>query len=196
MTAMSSANRETHRDALLRAAKDLLRTNGYGNISARDLVAASGTNLGSIGYHFGSKEALLTEAIGQALEEWTARLAAEIEPDPAGSPGTSLARLWRAVLDDFERIRPYFVAFIEALPRGGRSPELAQRLAEHYDRQRDRVAALLAGALGDRSDPAEARRLATLAIALTDGLMLQRFVDRGRMPTSEELLALIGGRRG
>ena len=60
-----STPRQTHRDALLEAAKRLLRERDYGNITARDLVAASNTNLGSIGYHFGSKEALLNEAIGQ-----------------------------------------------------------------------------------------------------------------------------------
>ena len=54
-----STPRESHRDALLDAAKSLLRERDYGNITARDLVAASNTNLGSIGYHFGSKEALL-----------------------------------------------------------------------------------------------------------------------------------------
>jgi hypothetical protein len=37
---------------------------------ARDLVAASGTNLASIGYHFGSKEALLQTALLEASAEW------------------------------------------------------------------------------------------------------------------------------
>ena len=68
---MSRAN---HREALLEAAKRLLREQGYAHTTARDLVAASGTNLASIGYHFGSKEALLTEALGEAFEEWTERL--------------------------------------------------------------------------------------------------------------------------
>src|SRR5215472_4877077 len=67
---MSSPGPTTHRTRLLAAARELLRERDYGTITARDLVAASGTNLGSIGYHFGSKEALLNEAIGLALEEW------------------------------------------------------------------------------------------------------------------------------
>src|SRR5213592_4977289 len=64
-------SRSNHRDLLLEAAKRLLRDKGYARTTARDLVAASGTNLASIGYHFGSKEALLNEAIGDAFEEWT-----------------------------------------------------------------------------------------------------------------------------
>src|SRR5215469_2225151 len=59
---MSSPGPATHRTRLLAAARELLRERAYGDITARDLVAASSTNLGSIGYHFGSKEALLTLA--------------------------------------------------------------------------------------------------------------------------------------
>ena len=66
------------------------------------------------------------------------------------------------MLDDFDRIRPYFLAFIEALARSARSPELAERLADHYDRQRTRVAGMLADALG--LEPADARE-AVLAAA-------------------------------
>src|SRR3954454_7693733 len=67
-------SRPNHRDALLKAAKELLRDQGYARITARDLVAASGTNLASIGYHFGSKEALLNEAIAASFTEWNERL--------------------------------------------------------------------------------------------------------------------------
>jgi AcrR family transcriptional regulator len=186
--------RGRHRRALLDAAKALLQTKGYGNITARDLVAASNTNLASIGYHFGSKEALLTEAIGEALEEWAERLAAATTVDPDGASPARLVEIWRAVLDDFDDIRPYFAAFIEALPRSRRSVELADRLAQHYDRQRERVAAMLATACAGL-EKREARLLATLAIAVTDGLMLQSFVDRGEMPIAAHLLEAFAQRR-
>src|SRR5919197_2258063 len=137
---MSSPPLQSHRDSLLDAAKRLLRERDYGKITARDLVAASNTNLGSIGYHFGSKDALLNEAIGQALEEWTDAIIRATRADPDATPVDRMKATWRAVLDDFDEVRPYFLAFIEALPRSARSPELAERLATHYERQRDRVA--------------------------------------------------------
>src|SRR3989442_906316 len=65
-----------HREDLLTAARRLLEEKGYARTTARDLVAASGTNLASIGYHFGSKEALLNEAIGEAVAEWTDQVGA------------------------------------------------------------------------------------------------------------------------
>jgi AcrR family transcriptional regulator len=179
-----STPRQSHRDALLDAAKRLLRERDYGNITARDLVAASKTNLGSIGYHFGSKDALLNEAIGQALEEWTDAISRATRGDPGGTPMERMRNTWRAVLDEFEQVRPYFLAFIEALARSAHSPELAERLASHYERQRERVA----GLLGEELDPDVARRIATLVIATTDGLLLQSFVDPDHRPRALELV--------
>jgi AcrR family transcriptional regulator len=180
-------SRPTHREALLDAARTLLRTQGYGNITARDLVAASNTNLASIGYHFGSKEALLNEAIGSALEEWAETMAKTTD---AGEGKTPLERLnisAAALLDEFDQVRPFYLAFIEALARSARSPELAAQLGRHYERQRDRVAGILTATLGPDLDPAIARQLATTMIAVTDGLMLQLFADPTKVPTSEEL---------
>jgi AcrR family transcriptional regulator len=180
-----STPRQTHRDALLEAAKRLLREREYGNITARDLVAASGTNLGSIGYHFGSKEALLNEAIGQALEEWTEAITGAVPAPEGATPMDRMRTFWRAILDEFEEVRPYFLAFIEALARSTRSPALAERLAVHYERQRERVIGMLGAGLGAE----EGRRIATLVIATTDGLLLQSFVDPEGRPTALELVS-------
>jgi AcrR family transcriptional regulator len=184
---MSSKPRGTHRQALLEAAKILLRTRGYGHITARDLVAASSTNLGSIGYHFGSMEALLNEAISEALAEWATTIARAAEAEPGEDPLERVASTAGAMLDQFEYIRPYFIAFLEALSHSARSPELARQLAEHYQQQRQRVAGSLRAALGDGLDERAAARLAVFMIAVTDGLLLQYYADPERMPTGAEL---------
>jgi len=51
------------RDQLLEGALLCLQTKGYARTTARDIAAASGANLASIGYHFGSKEGLLNAAV-------------------------------------------------------------------------------------------------------------------------------------
>src|ERR1700759_901768 len=117
---LSSEHRPTHRARLLDAARALLRERAYGNITARDLVAASDTNLGSIGYHFGSKEALLNEAIGLALEEWGGAMIDASPPDVGNGPPTLMDTL-RTMLDQYDSIRPFFHAYIEALARSARS---------------------------------------------------------------------------
>lgn len=183
---MSTPDRSTHRTKLLEAARTLLRERTYGNITARDLVAASGTNLGSIGYHFGSKEALLNEAIGLALEEWADAIIRATRSDPGPGP-LAPTDLLRTVLDDYDSIRPYYHAYIEALARSARSPELREQLAAHYNRQRDRVADLLTDSLDETIDRTEARHLASVMIATVDGLLIQTFIDPDSAPTSHDL---------
>lgn len=188
---MSTPDRSTHRTKLLEAARTLLRERTYGNITARDLVAASNTNLGSIGYHFGSKEALLNEAIGLALEEWADAIIRATHIDPGPGP-LSLTDSLRTVLDEYGSIRPYYHAYIEALARSARSPQLREQLAGHYNRQRDRVASLLIDSLQDPIDPTDARHLASVMIATVDGLLIQTFIDPDNAPTSHDLATATG----
>lgn len=190
---MSRSGRGTHRAKLLEAAQVLLVQRGYGSITARDLVAASNTNLGSIGYHFGSKEALLNEAIGLALEEWAEAIGRATRAAPGAHPLALMTSSLRALLDEFDSIRPYYHAFIEALALSAHSPELRNQLAAHYNRQRSRVAGWIADSLGDALEPHEARHLASLMIAAADGLLLQSFINPDDVPTSRELAATAKG---
>ncbi len=184
---MPSKTRDTHRTRLLHAARTLLREREYANITARDLVAASNTNLGSIGYHFGSKEALLNEAIGLALEDWAEAIGSAIRSeDRTGLPALMASSL-RVVLDEYDSIRPYYLAFIEALARSARSPKLREQLATHYNRQRDRVAGWIAESLTDTLEHDEARHLASLLIGTADGMLIQSFIDAKDTPSSSEL---------
>src|SRR3954451_7237596 len=88
-----------HRDDLLVAARRLLEEQGYAHITARDLVAASGTNLASIGYHFGSKAALLNAAIEASFEDWATQLADYVMSDPEATPLQRASATWVAALE-------------------------------------------------------------------------------------------------
>src|SRR3954454_886111 len=184
-------SRSTHRHALLAAAKQLLREKGYARTTARDLVAASGTNLASIGYHFGSKDALLNEAIAESFGEWTERLDRVAMADPHATPPERLLAAWRAMAAELDDIRPVFVAFVEALAQAERSPELHQQLAHHYELSRRQVAAIAHHALPCSEDDADV--LASLIIALTDGLLIQAYLDPARVPSADGIAAAIGG---
>ncbi|MFE2304125.1 TetR/AcrR family transcriptional regulator [Streptomyces sp. NPDC059445] len=58
-----------HREDLLEGAKRCLLEKGFARTTARDIVKESGTNLASIGYHYGSKDALLAQAYVALVEE-------------------------------------------------------------------------------------------------------------------------------
>lgn len=186
---VSTGKQDTHRIRLLAAARKLLHDRDYGNITARELVAASDTNLGSIGYHFGSKEALLNEAIGLALEEWAEKIGAATRA--AGTEGIVelMTKSLRAVLDDYEAIRPYYLAYLAALARSAHSPALREQLAAHYERQRDRIAQWITAAVGKQLTPEDARDMASLMIATADGMLIQKFIDPQQTVTSGRLAA-------
>jgi AcrR family transcriptional regulator len=175
-----------HREDLLAAARRCLEKRGYARTTARDLVADSGTNLASIGYHFGSKEALLNEAIGASFQEWAERvreLALAIEP--SGEPVDVLAASWEAMLTSFAEYRGLAVAFTEALAQAERQPGLRAQLAAIYEQSRASVAAMISEAVG--VPEAKARALATFQIVICDGLLVQWLLDPDAAPSGAEL---------
>jgi AcrR family transcriptional regulator len=161
-----------HREDLLAAARRCLEKRGYARTTARDLVADSGTNLASIGYHFGSKEARLNEAIGESFQEWAERV-------------NVLAASWEAMLTSFAEYRGLAVAFTEALAQAERQPALRAQLAAIYEQSRASVAAMISEAIG--VPEAKARALATFQIVICDGLLVQWLLDPDAAPSGAEL---------
>ncbi|MFL5315763.1 MAG: TetR/AcrR family transcriptional regulator [Microvirga sp.] len=181
----------SHRDDLLEGAKECLKTKGYARTTARDLVAASGTNLSSIGYHFGSKEALFAAAFDQLFDEWTEQQVAAGQADPQADPLTRMAASWRELLDGMPDRAPLLLAFVESIGPSVRSPELRARLAQHFDASRTRVAEVVAESLPEDSG-ADPRVVASFLMAVADGLMIQFLVDPENTPTGEELIGSLG----
>jgi len=179
-----------HREDLLAGARRCLEERGYARTTARDLVAASGTNLASIGYHFGSKEALLNEAISASFQEWAERVRAlalaAVPTDRSGDPARLLMASWHAIRASFGEYRGLSVAFIEALAQAERQPELRALLAATYQRSRDQVAAMITELFSELDGP-QATALATLEIALCDGLLIQWLLDPDATPSGEQL---------
>ncbi|GAA1978129.1 TetR/AcrR family transcriptional regulator [Amycolatopsis minnesotensis] len=179
----------SHREDLLAAARKLLEEKGYARITARDLVAASGTNLGSIAYHFGTKEGLLNHAIGEVFEEWTDRLAQVAMADPAALPAERGRITWTTMLESLSSRRALLLSYVEALAQAERTVSLREQFAEQYRRCRDRVAELAARSLGNGWEPGDRRCLAvaSFVIAVCDGLSVQWLLHPEDAPTGDEL---------
>jgi len=179
-----------HREALLDGARRCLLERGYARTTARDLVAASGTNLASIGYHFGSKEALLNGAMQQCFDEYIAQITRIVFADPSATPVQRVRASWVALVSTFEQYRPLMVAFVEALAQAERVPELRAQLAESYERLRGTVADMVRSSVDGLSD-ATARQVASFLIAVYDGLQVQWLLDPERAPTPDALMAAL-----
>jgi AcrR family transcriptional regulator len=184
----------SHRDALLEAARRLILEKGFAATTARDLVAASDTNLGSIGYHFGSREALLNQALEELFDEWTELLAGAAFSEPDAPPLERLIVTWKATLDTLGERHALLRAFIEALAHAERSPAFREEMRDHYRRTRRSVARLVEQALGPEAAASGADPLvvALLVIAVFDGLAIQSRIAPEDTPSGEQLVAALG----
>jgi AcrR family transcriptional regulator len=179
------------REQLLEGAIECLQTKGYARTTARDIAAASGANLASIGYHFGSKEGLLNAAIIRLFEDWTEMLGAAAFTDPDAPPLARMARSWVVMLESFEQERPLLVAFLEAVAQAERSDDLRRQMAIHLNESRDRVAKMVQASIGD-APGADARAVASFLIAVNDGLAIQWLLSKEDTPDGEQLIASLG----
>ncbi|MDQ3762271.1 MAG: TetR/AcrR family transcriptional regulator [Actinomycetota bacterium] len=179
-----------HREALLEGARRCLLERGYARTTARDLVAASGTNLASIGYHFGSKEALLNRALQQCFDDYLQQITQIVFADPGATPFQRVRASWEALVNTFEQHRPLQVALVEALAQAQRVPEMRAQLADCYERLRATVADMVRASVDGLSDPT-ARHVASFLIAVYDGLHVQWLLDPQRASTPNELMAAL-----
>src|SRR5260370_27306840 len=145
----------SHREQLLEGAIECLRTKGYARTTARDIAAAANANLASIGYHFGSKEALLNEAITRTCDEWTTRLGQAAFASGNDSPLDQMGASWVAMLNSFEALRPVLIGLVEAVGQSAWSEDLRRELAAHYKTSREQVAAMVRASLGEGDADAE-----------------------------------------
>ncbi len=178
-----------HKEELLAAARRCLVTRGYARTTARDLVAESGTNLASIGYHFGSKDALLAEALGAAFIEYTDKvvaLAATLGPEGTDPHGAASAA-WSAMTEMQDEFRPLLVAFVEALAQAERNDPLRAQLAAGYEEMRRRIVGGILVMVPDLP-VGVARSVASFFIAVSDGYMVQWLLDPEATPGGADLL--------
>lgn len=165
-----------HREELLTAAKTCLAEKGYARTTARDLVSASGTNLGSIGYHYGTKESLLMRAAIELMAEWSEELESLIA-DSDRSP----EQVWTHVVDLFARYHHVWAAQFGVLAMVEHEPALRAALAEATERARLGLAALFAG-LDPTADTNHAREVGSYYYALLVGVMAQYVIDPDHAP--------------
>lgn len=177
-----------HREDLLAGAVACLRDKGYARTTARDIVAASGANLGSIGYHYGSTEALLNAAVLAAVEEWGTQLAGAMAAgiDPAAPFPQRFEQYWAAVLSSFEDYRRIWAATFDLLGVAQRVPEVRAAIARGLQDGRLAWASLLHG-IDPQAEPAKAQAVGSVHQALLSGILVQLLIEPGRVPSAGDL---------
>jgi AcrR family transcriptional regulator len=177
-----------HREDLLEGAKRCLLEKGFVRTTARDIVKESGTNLASIGYHYGSKDALLTQAFVELVQEWGEK--AEAPTAGEATPGGSLERfqsVWARMLESFEGYRPVWAASMEIVTQGERVPALRDLMAKAQIEGRSGLVAMFTGQDEETLDEQTVKSLGGFYQALLNGLMVQWLFDPASASTADDL---------
>jgi AcrR family transcriptional regulator len=178
-----------HREDLLEGAKRCLLQKGFLRTTARDIVKESGTNLASIGYHYGSKDALLVQAYVSLIESVGERF------DPAfgaefSRPAGSLERfqeVWTTVIRTVPESRAVWLLSFELMFQDDRLGDVRKLLAEAQKEGRSGLVALFAGIPEADVDAEAAETQGRFYMTLLNGLMVQWLFDPDSATTAEQL---------
>ncbi|WP_163509143.1 TetR/AcrR family transcriptional regulator [Fodinicola acaciae] len=171
------------REALLRAAIELIAEGGTRSVTHRAVSARAGLPPASAGYYFTTSQELIEQALRFHVREWSASLSAVI--DGAAKSATSVRqfgeRLVRALIAGEQGVS---VAVYEVYLEAARNPALREVVQESMAAFEE-VAAGHLSRLGAR-DP---RGAAKSFVAIVDGFALHRLANP--LPHEEHVEALL-----
>ncbi|MFF7639635.1 TetR family transcriptional regulator [Streptomyces canus] len=171
------------REALLNAAVRVVARGGLRKLTYRAVAEEAGTTHGLVVHHFGSRDALIEEAVAHAIRTSLNTSALE--------PGTGKVADFSVGVSEMVAADPDIQAFqYELLLEARRRPELLPHLRALYDEYFDatgrELSRMLPGGAG--------RPLTRLVFAALDGLVLHQLVFGGPETTDaaiEELRTLL-----
>ncbi|HZG89853.1 MAG TPA: TetR/AcrR family transcriptional regulator [Pseudonocardia sp.] len=176
-----------NREDLLAGAAHCLRERGWARTTVRDIAAAAGVSHAAIGYHFGSREALLTAAFVQAMEAWGEEVA-RVQAATAGDGDPAVVG-WTEMVRSFQEQRTLWLTSVDAVVQAEHTPELRGRLADAQEEGRRGSAAGLLGVAESDVDEAAVRGLGSVQMALISGIAAQWLIDPERAPSGADVVA-------
>ncbi|WP_129662755.1 TetR/AcrR family transcriptional regulator [Phytoactinopolyspora endophytica] len=181
----------TQREALLAAAKKCLVDKGYGGTTARGLAAEANANLGSIGYHFGSKDRLMNLAAIELSSEWGNALEQAARAAGGATRAERLRSLMAELLAMIPQSQDIQSASLQALTQSKFDEKLRAEIEAGHAHARAELAAVVLGQPPPDPDSPTARGLGTLLYALVMGLVAQAVVEPGALPDSDLLASAL-----
>lgn len=162
---------EVRRRLIVEAAVSLIAERGSSAVGVRDVAAAAGVSVGTVTYHFGSVQEILSEAMVLHIERYYAQLSDAADHAPSAAQGLRLL-IDALFTDDTDR---HWRMWFDYWRAGDRDRAFAGGQAERYERWHAEIRALVerGRAEGDFTcdDPAG---FTVRFSALADGLALQR----------------------
>ena len=178
-----------NREDLLAGAKRCLFEKGYARTTARDIAAASGVSLAAIGYHFGSKDALMNQAVYESIGEWSEEVqrALSAAGDLDAPPLRRFESVMERTIESFSgEARGLWAAQLELMSLIGQNSDLHAFLAGVQKDASDGLAELFLG-IDPQQQPEVARSAGGIYHALFIGILVKWFMDPKQALTAREL---------
>lgn len=160
-----------NREDLLEGARKAILERGLAKVTARDIATAAGVSLAAIGYHFGSKDRLVTEALTEGVGSGIGdRMESAIRDAGDDRPlGETVGETWDGMVAILRGHREDMMLSMENLVRVARSEESGQYMADASEHALVDLAAALRETHTDLSAE-QARALAKLLFTLFQGI--------------------------
>jgi AcrR family transcriptional regulator len=180
------------REQLLAAAARAFGRHGYRGASMSQIAADAGFSKGALYWNFASKEDLFFALLDQTDERLRALLALVAAAPSSEDISADLSRGVMRVLDEQ---RDLVLLFHEYSALAVRDPQMAARYVKRNAGLRSEMSAAFAARQKARgvSPVVSAERIATVIIALIDGLSIQRLTEPEAVPDElfGQILSLI-----
>ena len=178
-----------HREDLLEGAKRCLLEKGFTRTTARDIVKESGTNLASIGYHYGSKDVLLAQAYIELIEGMGGAFEGEGPALDGTEPGSveRFQQVWSNIIGTMREPGSVWRLSMEVLVMGDRMPELRDHLGRAQREAGRGIIPLLMGGREEDVTDETTDTLGAFYVTLMTGLIAQWTFDPKSAPDADAL---------
>lgn len=136
-TAANRPEEDGTRDRILKTAERMFAERGFNGVSVRELAAAAGVNIASIGYHFRNKEGLLAEVYRRhcepMIEERLRGLAAATRLAGSARIAAIIEAFVRPALQQVQAEEGVTFIRMRAVLSGENSELLEKLVAENFD---------------------------------------------------------------
>lgn len=176
-----------NREDLLAGARQVIMERGVAKATARDIAAAAGVSLAAIGYHFGSKDELISAALTESLGSGIGDQMESVVNETATLPLLEgFATLIDRLPEIFAANREALLASLENSVRVMRDPGASNALMDATSQAHLGIVEVLRTARPDL-DPADIDAIAKLDFALVQSLGLLWLVSPDLLPRGDEL---------
>ncbi|MGW7048223.1 TetR/AcrR family transcriptional regulator [Streptomyces avermitilis] len=164
---------EVRRRLIVEAAVPLIAERGYGAVGVRDVAAAAGVSVGTVTYHFGSVQEILSEAMVLQIERYYSALSEAANRATSGAEGLRLL-IDALFTEDTDR---HWRMWFEYWNAGEQHPDAAFARGQdlRYESWHQQIRTLAERGLADGEFTCDDLDGFTVRFAaLADGLALQR----------------------